>query len=81
MPIFEYKCNKCGNNFEVLQGVGKDPQRDLKCPSCGAGQLTKLISSPFVKKSTKSCCGSSEVCGTGCDQPQFSCGDGGCGCH
>ncbi len=25
MPIYEYKCQKCGNQFEVFQGIS-DPE-------------------------------------------------------
>jgi putative FmdB family regulatory protein len=41
MPIYEYRCEKCGNQFEIIQ---KFSDRPLKaCPSC-KGKLTKLIS-------------------------------------
>jgi len=33
MPIYEYKCNKCGNITELLLKV-QDRQRYLEC-SCG----------------------------------------------
>ncbi len=40
MPIFEYKCRKCGNIFEFFLR-----QKDVpKCPKCGSSDLTKLMS-------------------------------------
>jgi putative FmdB family regulatory protein len=33
MPIFEYKCGKCGSVFEVLQTKSKAAE---KCEKCGA---------------------------------------------
>ena len=42
MPIYEYKCLKCGKEFEELQSFN-DP--DLtKCPYCKKGKVEKLIS-------------------------------------
>ncbi len=40
MPIFEYRCKKCNEIFEVL--VRKDEK--IVCPSCKSKRLEKLIS-------------------------------------
>jgi putative FmdB family regulatory protein len=40
MPIYEYKCTKCGHKFEKLV-FGKEK---LKCPKCGSNVLEKLFS-------------------------------------
>jgi putative FmdB family regulatory protein len=48
MPIYEYKCTKCGDQFEVNQRMSDDQL--TKCESCG-GKLNKLISNTsFVLK-------------------------------
>ncbi len=48
MPIYEYRCLDCGDEFEVIQGVSARPLR--KCRKCG-GRLEKLISrTSFVLK-------------------------------
>jgi putative FmdB family regulatory protein len=41
MPIYEYKCQKCGSHFEKRQNISDEPLR--VCESCG-GALEKLIS-------------------------------------
>jgi len=41
MPIYEYKCKKCGNIFEVLQSTNKIKEI---CPKC-KGEAKKLMSS------------------------------------
>ena len=41
MPIYEYRCRKCGETTEVIQKFSDRPKR--KCPSC-AGRLEKLVS-------------------------------------
>jgi putative FmdB family regulatory protein len=48
MPVYEYKCSKCNENFEVMQKISDDPL--TKCGSCG-GKLKKLITNTsFVLK-------------------------------
>ncbi len=48
MPIYEYKCTKCSEQFEVTQKITDDPLTD--CSSCG-GKLKKLITNTsFVLK-------------------------------
>jgi len=42
MPIYEYRCEDCGHEFDVLQKVSDDPLTD--CPECGRPSLKKLIS-------------------------------------
>ena len=41
MPIYEYKCSKCGKTIEVIQKMSDKPLK--KHEQCG-GALTKLIS-------------------------------------
>lgn len=40
MPIYEYKCQKCEHQFEVLLKTTEK----AKCPQCGAGKLTQQLS-------------------------------------
>lgn len=43
MPVYEYRCADCGKKFQALVGVVAEPS-DEKCPHCGSGNTTKLIS-------------------------------------
>ena len=45
MPIFEYRCDDCGHEFEELVLKTSGPSR---CPKCGKKKLQKLLSSPAV---------------------------------
>jgi len=46
MPIYEYRCKKCGTQLEVLvRSSDKQPKR---CKKCG-GSLEKLFSSPAIQ--------------------------------
>lgn len=40
MPIYEYACNKCGHEFELLVRPGSIPD----CPSCHSTELGKRLS-------------------------------------
>lgn len=41
MPIYEYKCRKCGEEFEELVLSGDDIPI---CPSCESGECDRLLS-------------------------------------
>jgi putative FmdB family regulatory protein len=49
MPIYEYYCESCGHEFEVMQKITDRPIR--KCESCGKLKAKRAISkSSFVLK-------------------------------
>jgi len=57
MPIFEYKCQSCGQEFSKL--VFKSSEQ-IKCPECGAADVKKklsTISSCSGDSSNSSSCG------------------------
>ena len=46
MPIYEYKCLKCSQQFEILQKISDEPLK--KCEECG-GEVKKQISAPAFR--------------------------------
>lgn len=42
MPIYEYRCEKCGHTLEAIQKMSDVPLKD--CPECGKAALIKLMS-------------------------------------
>jgi len=42
MPIYEYQCEKCDNQFEKLVFAGDEDH--VACPECGASQVEKMVS-------------------------------------
>lgn len=69
MPIYEYRCEKCGEVSEILV-LGK--QEVIACQQCGSKDLVKLMSAHSVSVSSQSfaipepssgCCGSPNSCG------------------
>ena len=67
MPIFEYKCKKCGHKTEFLEkSAGKNTHI---CEKCGSSDTQKLFSGFAVGQSSKG----SNSCPTG------TCPTGTCG--
>ena len=61
MPIYEYRCNKCGAISEFLVGIGSK-SKSLSCKQCGSPHLEKMISASHPLKGEKrtpghTCCG------------------------
>jgi putative FmdB family regulatory protein len=45
VPIYEYRCNDCGHQFEVAQRMSDDPLTE--CEVCG-GQVAKVLFAPAI---------------------------------
>jgi putative FmdB family regulatory protein len=45
MPIYEYKCQNCGEKFELRLSISHD-KKSLKCPKCGQADPERIFS-PF----------------------------------
>ncbi len=43
MPLYEYRCQKCGKRFELLRRI-KDADSDLECPDCRSANVERLLS-------------------------------------
>ena len=70
MPIYEYICKDCGNEFEQL--VSRSDS-EISCSKCGSGNLEKQFS-VFGTASASS----GPTCPAAGNCPAES---GGCGCH
>ena len=42
MPIYEYQCQQCGHQCELLQKISDEPA--TTCPECQKESLKKLVS-------------------------------------
>lgn len=42
MPTYEYKCENCGYQFDIIQSMKDTPLTE--CPECHKNKLKKLIS-------------------------------------
>lgn len=46
MPLYEYKCTKCGHRFEKIESVNASMTK--KCPKCGS-QAQRTITAPAIQ--------------------------------
>jgi putative FmdB family regulatory protein len=75
MPIYEFHCEKCGKDSELL--VRSSDWKNSECPHCGSKKLAKKFST-FASAGGATPAGKpgSKAGGGG-----HSCGGGMCGCH
>jgi putative FmdB family regulatory protein len=71
MPLYDFTCQECGRQSELLVSASSQPD----CPECGSSRMTKML--PIVAAQTR---GDSASQGSQGSRPQGSCGSG-CGCH
>jgi|WetSurMetagenome_2_1015567.scaffolds.fasta_scaffold02263_12 putative FmdB family regulatory protein len=43
MPIYEYKCQKCGAKFEIRRSINEN-DKDIKCPKCETESPRRVFS-------------------------------------
>jgi putative FmdB family regulatory protein len=60
MPIYEYRCQDCGNEFQKLQPMSASSE-GVPCPSCESPRTDRQLSA-FASAST----GDSATGGAGC---------------
>jgi len=46
LPLYEYKCVKCGHRFEKIESLGASETK--KCPKCGA-RAERMASAPAIQ--------------------------------
>lgn len=67
MPLYEFKCKKCGEINEFLTNLGESGE-SFVCKNCKSSELEKVLSVTNISKypsvkNGKTCCGSGEGCG------------------
>jgi putative FmdB family regulatory protein len=67
MPIYDYRCRHCGETHEMF--IQRTEAASVLCPSCGSGEMEKLLSSFNVmsegaRSGGTTCCGREERCET-----------------
>ncbi|MFC1578939.1 zinc ribbon domain-containing protein [Pseudomonadota bacterium] len=54
MPVYEFKCKKCGKRFELAESISQHDKHKEKCPEFGSNSIQNLVSSVNVKTTKKS---------------------------
>jgi putative FmdB family regulatory protein len=49
MPIYEFQCQSCGNEVEVIQKISDAPLTD--CEACGKSDMKKMVSAAAFRLS------------------------------
>ena len=44
MPIYAYRCGRCGHELDALQKISEPALTD--CPACGEAALQKMLTAP-----------------------------------
>jgi putative FmdB family regulatory protein len=68
MPIYEFRCLKCGKIFELLKLKKEDEAVKMECPKCSSPEVERVLSSISVLSSS----------GKKVKQTVKSCGSGSC---
>lgn len=63
MPIYEYRCEECGETLEILQSMAAGSE-GLTCPACGSEQLSKTFST-FAAATGSPAGAAASGCGSG----------------
>jgi putative FmdB family regulatory protein len=74
MPIYEYHCEKCERDSEIL--VRSTDWKTAECPHCGSKKLSKKFST-FAAAGA----GTASAKSSGKKSGGHGCGSGACGCH
>jgi putative FmdB family regulatory protein len=54
MPVYEFRCNRCRKEFEVIESISEYDPKKVKCPKCGSSQVERVWSDVHVVTSKKS---------------------------
>ena len=53
MPVYEYRCESCGERFEKLvRTIHREPP-EVHCPACQGAEVRRLISAPVIHGKTQ----------------------------
>jgi putative FmdB family regulatory protein len=63
MPLFDYKCKKCGHVTEFLESSGNKEAH--RCEKCNSTRMEKMVSAFSVSSAGGSGAGGSPSCPTG----------------
>ena len=55
MPVYDYRCDDCGHDFEVIESLDEHEQHERpegsaeKCPKCESAKVERVITSVNVQ--------------------------------
>jgi putative FmdB family regulatory protein len=75
MPIYEYKCQSCKKEFEIIRPMS-DKDKKIECEKCGSKKVKRKLTVANAQSGGKALAGSSSSCNCGsCSGNCGSCGN------
>ena len=65
MPIYEYICKECGNEFDAIRSM-KEADTSIECKKCQSEKTQRKLSRFFAKSGGRQLTGSSHNCNGTC---------------
>ncbi len=54
MPVYNYKCEKCGETCSLIMSITEKETKKVKCPKCKSVKVKPVYSGFFAVTSKKS---------------------------
>ncbi len=54
MPTYEYRCDRCGEEFGRVMSLSEHETVKVTCPKCSSAEVTQLLTGFIAKTSRKS---------------------------
>ena len=54
MPIYEFKCNNCGHDFDIVESLQEHDKHKENCPKCKSEDIERVLGTVSVQTSKKS---------------------------
>ncbi len=54
MPIYEFVCRKCGEEFTEVLSLTDYEKHEVECPKCGSQEVEQVVAACSVVTSRKS---------------------------
>ena len=54
MPIYEYRCEKCGKRFSRIEAISTHGRRHPACPKCKSTRVAQVFTAFYAKTVKKS---------------------------
>ena len=54
MPVYEFRCQDCKRDFEIVSPISGYDEEKVTCPGCGGKNVERLWSRVFAVTSKKS---------------------------
>jgi len=54
MPIYEYRCEKCGHEFSRVETMSAHEQTRVSCPQCKSPGVARVLTAFYAKTVRKS---------------------------